>query len=149
MKNAPEAQFVDAQTALDQLRRTAQFMADRVAGTLKPFGLTLPQYELLRILGDAGTPGASCAEIGKRMPTKDSDITRLLARLEASGLISRLSDAGDRRVIKSRLTPEGSGLLEQAESVIGGLLEEQFGGLSGKKLRRLTSLLQRVREEEN
>jgi hypothetical protein len=39
--------------------------------------------------------------------------------------------------------------LEQAESVVRGLLEEQFRGLSGKKLRRLTSLLQRLREEES
>jgi DNA-binding MarR family transcriptional regulator len=149
MKDALAMQFTEVEAALDQLRRTAQFMAEHVASTLKPFGLTLPQYELLRILGAAGAAGASCADIGTRMPTKDSDITRLLARLEGRGLLFRLSDAQDRRVVKSKLTPQGASLLEQAESVIRGLLEEQFRGLSGKKLRRLTSLLQRVREEEN
>jgi DNA-binding MarR family transcriptional regulator len=149
MKGIPEAQFVDAQTARDELRRSARFMEDRVTGTLKPFGLTLAQYELLRILGASPAAAASCAEIGTRMPTKDSDITRLLARLEARGLVSRHHDAADRRVVKSKLTPQGVSLLEQAESVIRGLLEEQFGGLSGKKLRRLTSLLRRVRQEEN
>jgi DNA-binding MarR family transcriptional regulator len=149
MKDAPAAPFVEAQAALDQLQRSAQFMADRIASTLKPFGLTLPQYELLRILGAPGTDSASCAEIGVRMPTKDSDITRLLTRLETRGLLSRLPDAGDRRVVKSKLTPRGASLLEQAESVVRGLLEEQFRGLSGKKLRRLTSLLQRLREEES
>jgi DNA-binding MarR family transcriptional regulator len=149
MKDALAAQFVEAQAALDQLWRSAHFMADRVASTLKPFGLTLPQYELLRILGDSEAAGASCAEIGARMPTKDSDITRLLARLQTKGLLSRIPDTADRRVVKVKLTPQGGSLLEQAESVIRGLLEEQFRGLSGKKLRRLTSLLQRVREEEN
>ena len=149
MKDAPAAPFVEAQAAFDQLQRSAQFMADRIASTLKPFGLTLPQYELLRILGAPETDSASCAEIGGRMPTKDSDITRLLTRLEARGLLSRITDAGDRRVVKSKLTPLGASLLEQAESVVRGLLEEQFRGLSGKKLRRLTSLLQRLREEES
>jgi DNA-binding MarR family transcriptional regulator len=149
MKDALVNQFAETEAALEQLRRSAQFMAERVASTLKPFGLTLPQYELLRILGASGTAGASCAEIGTRMPTKDSDITRLLARLQTKGLLSRAPDAGDRRVVKSQLTPQGASLLEQAESVVRGLLEEQFRGLSGKKLRRLTSLLQRLREEEN
>ena len=56
---------------------------------LKPSGLSATQYNVLRILRGAGEAGLACREIGERMIDHDPDITRLLDRLEARGLIAR------------------------------------------------------------
>src|SRR5215210_4977149 len=69
--------------------RTVERLSRGVAETLARADLTPTQYNALRILRGAGKAGASCSEVGERMVTKDSDITRLLDRLDERGLISR------------------------------------------------------------
>src|SRR4051812_27602058 len=67
--------------------RTVERLSRGVAETLAGAELTPTQYNALRILRGAGDAGASCTEVSDRMVTKDSDVTRLLDRLEARGLI--------------------------------------------------------------
>ena len=62
--------------------RTAEVLSWGVIETLKRADLTPTQYNALRILRGAEPEGASCREVGERMVTKESDITRLLNRLE-------------------------------------------------------------------
>src|SRR3954467_12921053 len=69
--------------------RTAEVLSWGVIETLKRADLTPTQHNALRILRGAGPSGASCREVGERMVTKESDVTRLLNRLEARGLITR------------------------------------------------------------
>ena len=47
---------------------------------LKPYGLTEPQFNVLRILRGAGTEGLPSLEVGRRMITRIPDVTRLLDR---------------------------------------------------------------------
>src|SRR5688572_9077942 len=93
------------------LVRTAEHVVSRTAEVLKPANLTPTQYNALRILRGAGPDGLTCGEIGERMVTKESDITRLLDRLERRGLISRERPETNRRVVITRVTDEGLRLL--------------------------------------
>ena len=77
----------------------ADMLLQRIAAVLKPLKLSPSQYNVLRILRGAGPEGLACREIGELMITRDPDITRLLDRLEASGLLTRTRDQKDRRVI--------------------------------------------------
>src|SRR5579863_9790901 len=89
--------------AADSLLRQAE-------ETLKVAGLSHTQYNVLRILRgvlrgekpgahhDAAHVGLGCGEIAERMITRDPDITRLLDRLEARGLVARERQKKDRRV---------------------------------------------------
>src|ERR1051325_9127394 len=86
------------------LLRTAGAFLWREAEMLKPYELTLPQYNVLRILRGAGPGGLICREIGERMITRDPDVTKLLDRLETRGLVSRERQEKDRRVIVARVT---------------------------------------------
>ena len=83
-----------------------------MAELLKPFDLSSSQYNVLRILRGATEPMA-CGQIADRMVSRDPDITRLLDRMEARGLISRARDGQDRRVVKTQIAGKGLGLLDE------------------------------------
>lgn len=125
--------------------RTADVVQRRLTELLKSLGLTTSQYNVLRILGGAGEPGWTCGEIGERMLTRDPDVTRLLDRLHARGLIARERSEDDRRVVRSRITKLGLQLLDQAERPVRQLHGRLFGQLSQQQLRTLTGMLEAVR----
>lgn len=128
------------------IQRTAEALWWGVEETLKGAGLTPTQYNVLRILRGAGAGGASCGEVGERLVTKDSDITRLLDRLDARGLISRERAAEDRRVIITRVTEEGLRLLAGLDKPIVSCHSRQLGHLGEKRLASLLKLLDAARE---
>lgn len=125
--------------------RTAELLSWRLVETLKRVDLTPTQYNVLRILRGAGGEGSSCSEISERMVTKDSDITRLLDRLEARKLISREREAKDRRRITARITPNGLRLLSELDAPVQTCHCEQLGHLGEKQLASLSKLLDMVR----
>lgn len=129
------------------LLRTAEFLSRGVTETLSQADLTPTQYNALRILRGAGQQGASCSEIGERMVTKDSDITRLLDRLETRGLVSREREAKDRRRIMTRITNEGLRVLAELDKPVVQCHRRQLGHLGEKQLASLAKLLQTVRDK--
>jgi DNA-binding MarR family transcriptional regulator len=126
--------------------RTAEWLLWGVTETLKRAELTPTQYNALRILRGAGEAGASCGEISERMVTKDSDITRLLDRLEARGLISREREAKDRRRMVARITGEGLRVLGELDEPIADCHRRQLGHLGEKRLATLGKLLDAARD---
>ena len=112
---------------------------------LKPYGISSTQYNVLRILRGAEPNGLACREMGERMITRDPDITRLLDRLEARGLIARRRDDQDRRVVMSRITEDGLALLEQLDGPVDDFLGDLLGRLGGARLKTLIELLEETR----
>ncbi|HEY0077333.1 MAG TPA: MarR family transcriptional regulator [Pyrinomonadaceae bacterium] len=129
------------------LLRTVERLSRGVAETLGRADLTPTQYNALRILRGAGEEGVSCSEISERMVTKDSDITRLLDRLEARGLISREREAKDRRRIVARITDEGLKLLGELDKPVAECHRAQLGHLGEKQLESLSKLLAAARND--
>ena len=128
------------------VQRTAELLWWGVNETLKRADLTPTQYNVLRILRGAGPEGISCSEISERLVTKDSDITRLLDRLEARGLISREREANDRRRINARATADGLRLLSELDAPIAECHRRQLGHLGARQLAALAKLLDAVRD---
>jgi DNA-binding MarR family transcriptional regulator len=132
--------------------RTADALARRVDRLLKPHGLTGTQYNVLRILRGAGGEGATCSEISERLITHDPDVTRLLDRLEKSGLIERSRSTHDRRVVVTKLSRAGAELLAALDADVDALHARQFAGMSRKALAALVEQLEELRataEEES
>lgn len=123
------------------IQLTAERLWWGVNETLRQADLTHTQYNVLRILRGAGETGASCSEISERLVTKDSDITRLLDRLEARGLISREREQKDRRIIIARITDDGLRLLECLDKPIQQCHRRHLGHLGDKQLATLSKLL--------
>jgi DNA-binding MarR family transcriptional regulator len=122
------------------LLRTSDVLSRRLAQVLKNGDLSSNQYNVLRIL--RGAPeGLPCGEIGSRMITRDPDITRLLDRLEKRGLISRCRETRDRRMVLTRISPEGLKLLARLDEPVQEAHREQLGHLGRERLKALSELL--------
>jgi DNA-binding MarR family transcriptional regulator len=134
------------QEAVLNVLHTADVLLQRITAVLKPFKLSHSQYNVLRILRGAGPEGLACREIGERMITRDPDITRLLDRLEARGLLTRTRDQKDRRVITARITPEGGRLLEALDQPIAEVDRQPLQHLGEQRLRTLIQLLELARD---
>src|SRR5687768_10825785 len=93
------------------LQRTANVLQDEIADLLRRHELTQSQYNVLRILRGAGEHGLTASDIGERMITRDPDVTRLVDRLEKRGLVERWRCGHDRRVVWTRISPEGRALI--------------------------------------
>src|SRR6185369_6427409 len=88
-----------ADEAFLNIQRTADHLMREVSDALKPFNITEPQFNVLRIMRGAGEQGLINREIGERMLTFVPDVTRMLDRLEARKLIWRERGTDDRRLV--------------------------------------------------
>jgi DNA-binding MarR family transcriptional regulator len=127
------------------LLRTTDSLARCEVEALKAWQLTPTQYNALRILRGAGDAGATCGEIGERMLRRDPDVTRLVDRLEARGLITRTRSDADRRVVLTRITAAGLDLLASLDEPARSWSTAQLGHMSRAQLRNLIALLDRAR----
>jgi DNA-binding MarR family transcriptional regulator len=129
------------------LVRTATALMRREAEVLGAHHLTPAQFNVLRILRGAGTEGHICREIGERMLAWDPDVTKLLDRLEARGLVTRARRPSDRRAIIVRITPSGLRTLQAVDKPMLDLVVGLLGHLGEKKLKTLSTLLEAAREK--
>jgi DNA-binding MarR family transcriptional regulator len=129
------------------LARTNEYLGSRASEVFKRADLTGTQYNALRILRGAGPEGLSCREIGERMVTTVPDVTRLLDRLEARGLISRERPAHNRRQVITRVTEAGLLLLSELDEPVKESHRRLAGHLGEKQLKTLNRLLEALRGE--
>jgi len=134
------------QEALLGLIRTADQLRRRGGEVLAPYGISNQQYNVLRILRGAGKKGLPTLEIGSRLIEQAPGITRLLDRLEKKKLIRRRRCPEDRRQVLCWITAQGRGLLARLELPVEQSGREFFKMLSGKELRELIAILDRVRK---
>lgn len=95
---------------------TAERLRDYVNRLYQEYGLTMQQYNLLRVLRGSQPCGLSCAEINSRLIQRSPDITRLINRLEQNGFVERKRDENDNRIVRTIILPRG---LEILDSVVG------------------------------
>lgn len=132
--------------AMLSIARTAALLEHGTAEALKPHGLTLTQYNALRILRGAEPDGLCRNEVRDRLVARVPDATRLLDRLEEMDLVVREREGDDRRFVRSRITRMGLDLLRPLDDVILTLHSKQLGHLGERKLRSLVSLLEEARK---
>ena len=134
-----------AHEALLSIERTAAVLVHAFAEFLKPRGITPTQYNVLRILRGAGEPGLCRHEIRDRLVAQVPDVTRLLDRLEETGLVARERGEADRRLVTTRITADGLRLLAQLDEPVLEFHRRHLGHVSADELRTLVDLLARVR----
>jgi DNA-binding MarR family transcriptional regulator len=128
------------------LGRTWEFLQKQVADLIKEHQLTSTQYNMLRILRGAGAEGVTCSQATERMLTPDPDITRLLDRMEAQGLIRRDRTKEDRRVVIARITDAGLEVTNRIDAPLHQLFQRCFDGVSRQRLKDLIETLEVLRE---
>src|ERR1700754_1909010 len=130
------------------LQKAADSLAQQAEQLLKANDLTAAQYNTLRILRGAEPEGLACSSIAERMISHDPDMTRLLDRMEKRAQISRERQKDDRRVVKTRITPQGLELLKSLDQPVHEMHKRQFAHVPGARLKLLIELLDQVLEKD-
>lgn len=128
------------------LMRTADLIQRNYSRFVEPHGLTIQQYNVLRILRGAGEAGLPTLEIGERMIEQTPGITRLLDRLEVKKMVTRQRSSSDRRQVFCWITPGGLDLLAQIDDPIDRAGEAAFAGIHDAEVRALIEQLERLRQ---
>ena len=132
------------QTASVSLMRTADMIRRAVSAVIEPRGITVQQYNVLRILRGAGPKGLPTLEIAQRMIEQTPGITRLIDRLETKKLVLRKRCPTDRRQVFCLITKDGLALLERLDVPVREAEEQALAALSERQLQQLLSLLERA-----
>lgn len=107
-------------------------------------GLTQGQYNVLRILRGAHPEGYPRGEIAGRMLERAPDVTRLIDRLAARGLVERVRGSVDRRLSVTRITRAGLEVLGRLDRPIAQIAHDIGSRLSEAELRELSRLCEAV-----
>lgn len=129
------------------ISRTAAVLDHQVSQALKAYALTPSQYNVLRILRGAGAEGLCRNEVGARLVNQVPDVTRLLDRMEDTGLISRQRGSEDRRYVTTRISRKGLDLVDKLDQPMRDLLNTLLGHVGDKNLRAVVDGLAAVREK--
>ena len=128
------------QEALLSLAVAAGAMNDLVDEICERHGLTRSQYNVLRILRGVHPEGHSRCEVACRMVDRAPDITRLVDRLQARGLVRRTRGGSDQRQAIARITSKGLRLLETMQPELEAQTATRLGKLSDKDCNELSRL---------
>jgi MarR family transcriptional regulator, organic hydroperoxide resistance regulator len=128
------------------LRAAAAHVERTLGRALEPLGITAPQLELLQAIARAEGSAGGCSELGRQLAAPGPDVTRMLDRLDAAGLVSRKRDAKDRRVVHAVLTETGRTLLQTAAPVVNEAERTLFAELGEADREQLTARLEALRK---
>jgi DNA-binding MarR family transcriptional regulator len=131
--------------ALVSIARTEAVTRERLERVFAPHGLSLTQYNVLRILRGAGKAGLCRNDIGDRLISRMPDVSRLLDRMESAGLVSRVRSTQDRRLVNTTLTPKGRALVDDLDAAVADAQKAQLGHMTNEQLRSLVELLSLAR----
>jgi DNA-binding MarR family transcriptional regulator len=101
------------------LRQASHTLRSALDATLRPHGLSAPQYAVLSVL--ARDPGSSGADLARACNTTAQAMNGVLATLERGGLVERRPHPTHGRIVQVRLSGEGERRLEAANPAVRGL----------------------------
>jgi MarR family transcriptional regulator, organic hydroperoxide resistance regulator len=134
-----------AHEALLSVLRTAALVQRVTAQVVEASGVTVQQYNVLRILRGAGDTGLPTLAIRDRMIEEAAGITRLLDKLESAGFVVRERSTPDRRQVLCQITPAGLSLLTRLDAPMEAMTESAFSTLDEAEKRALVDFLGAVR----
>lgn len=102
-------------------------------------GLKPPQMMFLVMLADRGR--TSMRDISREMALHPAAVTRFVDQLIERGLVERMRDESDRRVVRVDLTPEGRNVIERILEFYRDRMEEALSGISRRNMERLAGFL--------
>ncbi|MCP4456661.1 MAG: MarR family transcriptional regulator [Cytophagales bacterium] len=130
--------------ALVNIRYTECWLGQRYHGLLKPSGLTIPQYNVLRILRGQFPSPATVNLLIERMIDKSSNASRIVDKLEEKGLVDRCQCTNDRRAVDVKISQLGLELLKTLDNELA-ILEKGMKSLSEEEAEHLNHLLDKIR----
>ncbi|GAB4129417.1 MAG: MarR family transcriptional regulator [Roseiflexaceae bacterium] len=130
--------------AIVNLAYTYGVFLDRMLSILKDYDLNDQHYNILKTLNEHDPRPISVGEIKQLLINKRGDLTRLLDKLSALGLVNRELDPENRRVVLVSLTPTGKQQLHTIDTILNEQRRQQRS-LTDAEAAQLNDLLDRLR----
>lgn len=129
------------------IMRVQQLVLASLDAAVKPFGITFARYEVLVLLSFSRAGHLPLSLIGERLMVHPTSVTNLIDRLEAQGLVTRTTDAADRRRTLAALTPAGRRVLKRATAALTDI-EFAVGTLDAADQEQAYELLRSLRSAD-
>ena len=123
---------------------TSYFLRTKHDEVMSKYGLTFPQYNVLRILKGVYPNGHPRCDIISRMIEPAPDVTRIIDRLMKEKLVERFNSTEDKRLSMTRITEKGIKLLDKSHPEINALSSYVSETLSNTEKKTLSDLLEKV-----
>ena len=130
-------------TPLFAVLHAASALEARVEEQLAEVGLSLPKLAALHQLSQAGD-SLPLGQLAERLACVKSNVTQLVDRLEADGLVVRAADPNDRRSRLAVITESGKSAYERGIDIQQRAERDIFGGLSKEESSTLHVLLEKI-----
>ncbi|TMM56056.1 MarR family transcriptional regulator [Maribacter algarum] len=114
---------------------------ESISKALKPFDVSLQQFNVLRILRGQNEKPANLSTLNERMVTKMSNTTRLVDKLILKGFVDRIICPSNRRKVEISITTEGRNILKKIDSAMIKAEKSILENISKKELEQLNTLL--------
>ena len=113
--------------------------------TLKPFGISIQQFNVLRILRGQELKPTSLETIQERMVNKNSNATRLVDKLVIKNLVEKKINSDNKRKVNLVIKPKGLELLKIVDKLIDDTEDKILSALSPTEIKELIGLLGKIR----
>lgn len=134
-----------AEEVVVSILRTAAVLQRHLAQVVDDHGITIQQYNVLRILRGAGESGLPTLAIRDRMIEEAAGITRLLDKLESAGLVQRERSTPDRRQVLCHITTQGLRLITTLDAPMDVANQRSAAMLDDAEREELVELLSAIR----
>lgn len=125
---------------------TAEMLKKESNRLFAPLGITGAQFNVLILLYAQTEDGTMTqSDLGRLLTVHRSNVTGLVDRLEAQGMVRRMDDERDRRVYRIALTEEGRETARRAEAFYLNKIHALMGGLEPRDWRALSAALEQIR----
>ena len=108
------------------------------------FATTLPKFDVMAALARAEN-GMNMTELSRHLMVSNGNVTGIIDRLAAEGMVERLAQAGDRRTTFVRLTDKGTARFAGMAAAHAGWIGASLANFSGAEIETLLALLARAR----
>lgn len=132
--------------AIVNLHFTTNWVIEKQHQLFKPYGLTLPQFNVLRILRGQHPNPSTVNLIIERMLDRMSNASRIIDKLEQKKLVIRKQCKEDRRAVDVLISDKGLALLAEMDTAMSNW-EQSFCNLSEEESSQLNNLLDKFRTE--
>jgi len=124
--------------------RAAEIFKRNHSAVFRNYGLSFPQYNVLRVLEASKNSQNKMSDISRIMLVPDANITGIAKRLEKEGFIIKKSDPADERVTILEITPKGKRTLKNIESKKDEWLNLMLKNLSKIQKLELLDIVKRI-----
>lgn len=127
---------------------TSSFMLKMKTKTLRPFNISLQQFNILNILNNRLPEPSTVKPLAKQMLDETSNVSRLIDKLYAKGLVKKANAIKDRRKVEISITEKGLEIFKVAALALENITEFQLGNLSQAEVIQLNQLLNKTRSSK-